>query len=629
MRKYLLVLFIAFCLIGLPVLAQERSDKTAIPYDSVAITGITIERLDNTLSKPPVTLENLEINGYYRFIANYRHLNDAYSHLENNINNIFIGDDSQIPQLMLNIKGYASSRTFFGSDLFLWSPMTGVGEKENVKGLNLGVSLFGNFSTNYGNYSIRAGGINWYSLSPFTFQTAKGYNRYSLFERNPWDPNTAKVDSRYSEFYASGAINQDQRWGNQAFQGLILEGEQLPKNFSLSVMYGKTQLDGGLSPIPNNSFGGKILKTYSKNNNTIAFNTFNNKSFLDSLGKNSAGFNIATIELKQQLNRFKIYAEIGAGKRFSSNIQGNWGEAISVKVSNAIAEKFPTELHIYRISPDVLNNNAIFINSSIQQTTQLSPAQTQPVLLAVSSAVLPIGQLSNNRQGVELNSQVNTGKIKTSIGYSNAVELEKLSPKITYGHAFNTLALSRFWRWDFPSEVGPYKNLSKIYRSVYETVYITELDSNNLPLYKKHFNTIEINAKYNTTLANRAFYVFYLGSFNSVQNEFSPLLKLSEKALLRAYYHQLEGYLKLNPRLVWTNYVSYERIIANYKTQTDNVTRRPKNQVGVSVASGLDIELSKGVGLYMRERWMKYEDTSFRNDHYSGFETTVELKMFF
>ncbi len=629
MRKYLLVLFIAFCLIGLPVLAQERSDKTAIPYDSVAITGITIERLDNTLSKPPVTLENLEINGYYRFIANYRHLNDAYSHLENNINNIFIGDDSQIPQLMLNIKGYASSRTFFGTDLFLWSPMTGVGEKENVKGLNLGVSLFGNFSTNYGNYSIRAGGINWYSLSPFTFQTAKGYNRYSLFERNPWDPNTAKVDSRYSDFYASGAINQDQRWGNQAFQGLILEGEQLPKNFSLSVMYGKTQLDGGLSPIPNNSFGGKILKTYSKNNNTIAFNTFNNKSFLDSLGKNSAGFNIATIELKQQLNRFKIYAEIGAGKRFSSNIQGNWGEAISVKVSNAIAEKFPTELHIYRISPDVLNNNAIFINSSIQQTTQLSPAQTQPVLLAVSSAVLPIGQLSNNRQGVELNSQVNTGKIKTSIGYSNGVELEELSPKITYGHAFNTLALSRFWRWDFPSEVGPYKNLSKIYRSVYETVYITELDSNNLPLYKKHFNTIEINAKYNTTLANRAFYVFYLGSFNSVQNEFSPLLKLSEKALLRAYYHQLEGYLKLNPRLVWTNYVSYERIIANYKTQTDNVTRRPKNQVGVSVASGLDIELSKGVGLYMRERWMKYEDTSFRNDHYSGFETTVELKMFF
>ncbi len=626
MRKYLLVLFIAFCLIGLPVLAQERSDKTAIPYDSVAIT---IERLDNTLSKPPVTLENLEINGYYRFIANYRHLNDAYSHLENNINNIFIGDDSQIPQLMLNIKGYASSRTFFGTDLFLWSPMTGVGEKENVKGLNLGVSLFGNFSTNYGNYSIRAGGINWYSLSPFTFQTAKGYNRYSLFERNPWDPNTAKVDSRYSDFYASGAINQDQRWGNQAFQGLILEGEQLPKNFSLSVMYGKTQLDGGLSPIPNNSFGGKILKTYSKNNNTIAFNTFNNKSFLDSLGKNSAGFNIATIELKQQLNRFKIYAEIGAGKRFSSNIQGNWGEAISVKVSNAIAEKFPTELHIYRISPDVLNNNAIFINSSIQQTTQLSPAQTQPVLLAVSSAVLPIGQLSNNRQGVELNSQVNTGKIKTSIGYSNGVELEELSPKITYGHAFNTLALSRFWRWDFPSEVGPYKNLSKIYRSVYETVYITELDSNNLPLYKKHFNTIEINAKYNTTLANRAFYVFYLGSFNSVQNEFSPLLKLSEKALLRAYYHQLEGYLKLNPRLVWTNYVSYERIIANYKTQTDNVTRRPKNQVGVSVASGLDIELSKGVGLYMRERWMKYEDTSFRNDHYSGFETTVELKMFF
>ena len=42
-----------------------------------------------------------------------------------------------------------------------------------------------------------------------------------------------------------------------------------------------------------------------------------------------------------------------------------------------------------------------------------------------------------------------------------------------------------------------------------------------------------------------------------------------------------------------------------------------------------DIQMSKNVGLYIRQRWMKYEDTSFTKDKYKGWETTVELKAFF
>ena len=123
--------------------------------------------------------------------------------------------------------------------------------------------------------------------------------------------------------------------------------------------------------------------------------------------------------------------------------------------------------------------------------------------------------------------------------------------------------------------------------------------------------------------------MFYLGTFSSVQNNAAPFVVFSEKALLRSYSHQFETYLKLNARYVWTNYVGLERVLANYNTVTDAVSRRPKNQKGFSIATGLDIQLSKGVGLYLRERWMKYEDMSFANDRYKGFESTVELKMFF
>jgi hypothetical protein len=610
--------------LGSSLFAQNKTQDTTKRYAPPSM----LPKPGVVAQKPMSPLENLEISGYYRFITNYRQLYETYSHLATNKNNIFVGDDSQIPQLMLNIKGDATSRTSFGTDLFLWTPMTGEGEKENVKGLNLGVNLSGNFVTDIGSFMVKAGGINWYALSPFTFQASKGNNRYSLFERNPWDPNTARVDSRYIDFYSAGALNQDLRWGNQAFHGLIVEGSQLPHNFSFSAMYGKTQFDGGLSAIPNNSIGGRLTKTY-QGRNFIALNTFNNDSYTDSISAKRAGFNMVTTEFKHHFKKVNLYGEIGAGRRYVSNFTSKWGEAISIKISSDIKRKFPTELHLFRVSPNVLNNSSIFINSSIQQTTPTN-SLTQPVLIAVSSALLPIGQMSNNRQGFELNSQINLGRLKNNIGYSNAVELENLSPKITYTHAFNNLSLSRFWRWDFPSNVGPYKNLSKIYRSVFETVYLTELNTaSGKPLFKKYFNTFEINSKYKTKILRKDAYFFYLGSVNSIQNFAAPFTVFSEKALLRAYYHQFEGYVKLAPKLVWTNYLSFERIIANYNTHVDVISKRPKNQQGFSFATGADIQLSKGAGLYIRQRWMNYKDKSFSLDRYRGFETTVEVKIFF
>lgn len=625
MRKLIPILIFVFS-VSTHLFAQKIRREN-LPQDSLFQANRSI--INTSLAKPLGFLENLEINGYYRFIANYRHLSETYSHLAANRNNIFVGDDSQIPQLMLNLRGYASSKVSFGADLFLWTPMTGAGEIENVKGLNLGVNLSGMFSTDLGNFTVKTGGINWYTLSPFTFQSNKGYNRYSLFERNPWDPNTSLVDTRYSNFYTSGAINQDQRWGNQAFHGLIVEGAQLPHQMSFSAMFGKTQFDGGMSPIPNTSFGGRLSKSIAMSKGLFSINTFNNNSLLDSLGKQKAGFNILTGEIQFENKNFKLFSEIGIGRRYAGLTNGNWGEAISVKVSSNLAKRFPTELHVFRISPNVFNNSSVFINSSIQQTTQTLAGQTQAVLIPVASALLPVGQLTNNRQGIEINTQVDFGKLKNSIGYSNAMELQALSPQVTYTHAFNNLALSRFWRWDFPSAVGPYGNLNKIYRSVFEIMTLTDLNADGKPKFKKYFNTLELNSKYKTTLAKKELYLFYLGSINSVQNSAAPFTVLTEKALMRAYYHQLESYWKIGSRLVWTNYASFERIIANYQTKVDTDSKRPKNQKGYSLATGFDIHLSKGVGLYIRERWMKYEDMSFAKDRYKGWETTVELKAFF
>jgi hypothetical protein len=583
----------------------------------------------NYPKNPLPALRHFSVGGYYRFLANYRQLSEAYSHLENAPRNIFIGDDSQIPQLMLNLAGSTSANTSFGTDLFLWSPMTGAGQIENIKGLNLGISLYGSHTTDLGTFTVRTGGINWYALSPFTFQTNRGYNRYTLFERNPWDPNTATMETRYRNFFEAGSMNQDARWGQQAFQGLILEATALPKGYSAVLMYGKTQLNGGLSPIPNNAAGGRVRKDFGKH--FVSLNNFTMRAFMDSLSEVTTGISVLTSEFRFRWPTFMIQGEIGAGSSYTGEREEPWGEAISLKAEKTLRKNLSLEMHLYRIAPQVVNNSSTFINTSVQQPIiGGNNTATQPVLPAVASAMTPIGQLVNNRQGVDLNTQWNIGPLHAGLGWSMSAELERRSNQITYTHPVNSLQLAHFWRWDFPGNVGPYNNLSKIYRSVYETLPLANADPlNGLPMNDKYFNSLELHLRYNSKISGRNLYMNYLGQYSSAQYFLSPITVFSEAALLRTYYHQFEAYYALSPGIIWCNYLGWERIVANYETLTDAESRRPKNQHATAIATGFDIKLSKGSGLYLRQRWMQGRDASFSRDRYRGFETSAEIKIFF
>lgn len=140
---------------------------------------------------------------------------------------------------------------------------------------------------------------------------------------------------------------------------------------------------------------------------------------------------------------------------------------------------------------------------------------------------------------------------------------------------------------------------------------------------------MELNMKYNTKIFKRDFYAYYLLTMASLQKNLSPITVFTEKAYLRTYYHQFECYYRIFPNVMWTNYAGYERIIANYDTKVDVVSRRPKNQTGIGLATGVDVKMSKSAGLYVRQRWFSYKDASFSLDHYKGSETTIEIKIFF
>ncbi len=607
----------------------------------------------------------IKVDGFYRFFATHLMMDNPYlidpnsgSYLDNRT--LFIGDDSQLPNFLININGRPNKKVSWGFDLFMfqflngninptytppladadrpniWDPLSGTRLGQNM-GLNLGMNLYGSYLTEHGTFNVRLGGIHWFSMTDLTLGAFQGYNRFTLTERNPWDPIGRDIGARYDQMYENGAIYQDLRWGERAMQGIILEGLGLPNGWSFASFYGKTELNGGFLTIPNSTYGGQLKKVY-RNNDYISLNTINNLTWADSLNENIQGFNMHTAEWHADYDGFIVHAEVGMGKYRSMDSRYPWGEAINAKFT-ATKKRFqiPFEVHYYRISPYVVNNNAIFWNTSLEEFQSINQTptggtqggtQASNVLLPFASSVVQIGQMTNNRTGVNLNTAVEIGDLHLSLGYGVSTEIDGFQNRITFSHFVNQLTRARFWRWNFPANVGPYGNYDKIYRDAFQKVDIVT-DGPSVVTGPKKFNQFEVHGKYRTKVGYRNLYFFFLGRYYTVQDELSILPKLNEEAYLRQYSSELEIFYELNDKLILNSYLGYERNLANYQTVLDNETFRPLNQTGWGLGLGFDISLGKNAGLFFRHRWFGFEDTSFQLDTFSGQESSLEIKVFF
>ena len=213
-----------------------------IIFGSIFLTVINLKAQDFEINTKPETLKKLNISGEYRGFFQQRNFYTPYiltTSIDDTLylpkQSILFGDATQLPELTLNIGATLSNNVAFGTDLTFWNMKQGT--FDYFRGVHLGVNLYGSFKTTLGNFSLRTGGIQWLQMSRMTFKAFEGYNRYSLFTRNPWDPLSKDLVERYSQYFDRGAISQDERWGNQAFHGFSMSGLGLPNNFLKSGTY--------------------------------------------------------------------------------------------------------------------------------------------------------------------------------------------------------------------------------------------------------------------------------------------------------------------------------------------------------------------------------------------------------
>lgn len=303
--------------------------------------------------------QKLTMFGYARMFAYGRNMFQPYPSLKPFEKAYGFGDGYREPMLSLNVFGRPNGKTAFGTELFMFTPYLGGNvAEENAFTMNLGLNFYGNFRTQHGNFGIRAGGIHWYYLSEFTIGVFQILERFSIFDRTPWEG--VMNDEKYDIYYESGLTSPgDARWNNQAFQGLIINGGNLPGGFSFDVFWGKTQpnanlmnniedpfgsipatLDFGSVPtyagfggdgrvLPNFITGGKIGRNFGKS--SLCYNLMHSQTALDSINRQYRQYQIHSLSYDLKLGEIGIKGELAAGFYESPAVERRWGEALMLQ----------------------------------------------------------------------------------------------------------------------------------------------------------------------------------------------------------------------------------------------------------------------------------------------------------
>jgi hypothetical protein len=635
LRIYFYVVQVIFCLLDPCIVAAQELDSS---FQDRPISS-------NKASILP--LKKLTIGGYYRFFGINRSLEQAFTVIPGNPYAnapafvLGTGDVYRDPPLMLlNVSVQPTSKTYIGMDYALYHNFSGR-PGESPMNLNLGINLTGSIQTDIGKFTAHMGGINWIELSGMVFSSFVGYQRFSIYERWPWEGNEISFD-RASNYYNYGNISRDMRFGMQPFRGLMVDGQELPGNIELRLLYGTTPAQAFLTnQIPSYTMGGRIRKKIGNHNLGAQFIDY--RLYPDSIAKEEAGIQLHTLSYDGSIKDFKITTEFGRGRLYSEVQEAGWGNA--ARLSIRTPEKytfFPLEVEGFYVSPEFINYYGNFLSGNTNIVSSAAVNQSGSTLGGsggisnFAGSITDVGQVSSNRKGFSINAWFDLTKTtKLNIGNMSATEIRSLGNELAFGHKINALPFSRFS--PFTNNIGAYGNWTSYFRGFSQSMFITDTNALGLANSLLGFNMLQLQLKQFINTPFLPFYLLYVGSFGSAQEGFRFLPVTGNKAMLRTHYHELDAIFKLSKYMSLVTTFGKEYIKGNNQlNRGDNVdgilgslANDPVNQEGTLFGLGIDYRISNNTYLYARKRWFNQQDKSFVKDQIKGTETTIELKVFF
>ena len=591
---------------------------------------------------------SISFSGYYRFLGFVRNQQETFP---NNSGKTFVinsGDYYREPMFLLKLNGKTRDNITFGADLMLNSLYKGPSEEltQNLT-LNLGLNLSTSISTNYGNFNLKAGGVSWYRQSRLTIWGNRSFNRISIFERRPQTPlNKIPID-RYSNYYNSGLIDQGIRYGSRAFQGIFLNASKLPLNFYVKGVIGKSNFNRTAFESNDNFTGAFQLKNTLSPNYKICYNYLSSWAQTDSLSDDRRSYSIQTIELDRKWNKIQVQMEIGLGKYSDPENDLAYGEAILLNLKTSKSTKIPLNIQFYRISPQFVNVTGNFLNTSVIEVFPNVRGVGTTIRTPFSSPMVGLGFPINNRQGVSVNADISLEKLKINGGIGIFSEIEKSDGSLSYIHNVNSQTLSRIYL--FAQNWGPYNALNSTYRGVYENVNISDTTSSGFANFKKFFNTVEFQAKYNNKIFGKNYYIFSLTRLNTSQKDFNIVPQIGTQTLISQLSEEIDFSIELNDKAAFVFSYGLEKVLGNSSTDLgDNAEAtstntffeklgldrfyrytNSRNQKNTLIGLGIDYKIGQNSMLFYRYNQYRYFDPNFIENHLEGWEMMLELKINF
>ena len=591
---------------------------------------------------------SISFSGYYRFLGFIRNQQEAFPNNSGKTLVISSGDAYREPMFLLKLNGKTRDNITFGADLMLNSLYKGPSPNlTQPLTLNLGLNLSTSIATRNGIFNLKSGGVSWYRQSRLTVWGNRSFNRISIFERRPQTPLNKIPINRYSRYYNSGLIDQGIRYGSRAFQGIFFQGSKLPFNFSVKGVIGKSNFNRSLLENSDNFTGSLQLKNTLSSKFKIAYNYLSSWADIDSLSDERRKYFIHTLELDKKWNKIHVQMEVGLGKYSDPINTLGYGESILLNVKTAKSTKVPLNFQLYRISPQFVNVTGNFLNTSILEVFPNVEGVGTTIRTPYQSPIVGLGFPVNNRQGVSINADFNLGKLKLNGGIGFFAEIDTSHAALSYIHNVNSQTLSRINV--FAQNWGPYNLLNSTYRGVYENVNIIDTTAGGNANFKKFFNTIEFQAKYNNKIFGKNYYIFSLTRLNTCQKEFNLFPQVGSQVLISQISEEIDFSFELSKKAALVLSYGIEKVLGNSYTDIgdnpeptatntffeqlglENLYRytNSRNQKNTLLGFGLDYKINHNAMVFYRYNQYRYFDPNFVENNLKGWEMILELKINF
>ena len=591
---------------------------------------------------------SISFTGYYRFLGFVRNQQETFPNNSGKTLVISSGDYYREPMFLLKMNGKTRDNIRFGADLMFNSLYKGP-SKDLTQDLtlNLGLNLSTSINTKYGFFNLKSGGVSWYRQSRLTVWGNRSFNRISIFERRPGTPLNKIPIQRYSRYYDSGLVDQGIRYGSRAFQGIFLQGSKLPFNFYIKGVIGKSNFNRSIFENSDNFTGSFQIQNTLSPSLKIAYNYLSSWANIDSLSDDRRNYFIHTFELEKKWNKIQVQMELALGNYRDPITELGYGEAILLNVKTAKSTKIPLNLQLYRISPQFVNVTGNFLNTSVLEVFPNVEGVGTTIRTPYQSPIVGLGFPVNNRQGLSINADVNIGPLKLNGGIGVFAEINTSHAALSYIHNVNSQTLSRIYL--FAQNWGPYNALNSTYRGVYENVNISDTTSAGSANFKKFYNTIEFQAKYNNKIFGKNYYIFSLTRLNTCQKDLQLLPQIGSQTLISQLSEEIDFSIDLNEKSALVLSYGIEKILGNSSTDIgdspdatatnnffeqlgfENLYRytNSRNQKNTLIGFGLDYKIGDNAMLFYRYNKYRYFDPNFIDNHLKGWEMILELKINF